>query len=326
MEKTKNTKKKRTRRKSKYVLFHGIKMDPRIYSEAVLTGGVSVGFDEAVPYDKEYPWLFDEHGPIETLHDATWNLLKGGLRPKKDGEIIHHIDGDKLNCTIENLGIGTPKIHGLAHAAKRQKFTPRKRWHLGGLYRPQAEAKVRDLGFIEELRYREQLLAREAKRAEDAARFRAWVEAARPTDGFSSPPSDPGPAAPPPVLDLVAAEKVLAAALPRLRAELDQLDSGEKIPPPASRPRRQDRLLDIGRIRRGCSPGEAALVRLLVKNRLDLAAAAAEAKIPVFLAQKMRKTTAVDLAIKNWIDWGRLPPPCPPKKLRPYKAKVRRAG
>jgi hypothetical protein len=314
------------KKNSKYVLIHGIKMAPRLYAEAVLTGGVSVGFDDSVPYDQDYPWLFDEQGPIETLHDATWNLLKGGLRPKKDGEIIHHIDGDKLNCTIENLGIGTPKIHGLAHAAKRQKFKHRKRWYLGGLYRPQAEAEVRDLGFIEELRYREQLLAREAKRAEDAARFRAWVEAARSTGGSSSPSSDPGPAAPPPVLDLAAAEKVLAAALPRLRSELDRLESSQKIPPPASRPLRRDRLLDIGRIRRGCSPGEAALVRLLVKNRLDLAAAAAEVKIPLVLAQKMRKTTAVDLAIKNWIDWGRLPPPCSPKKLRPYKAKVRRAG
>ncbi len=314
------------KKKPKYVLIHGIKMDPRLHAEAVLTGGVTVGFDDAVPYDKEYPWLFDELGPIETLHAATWNLLKGGLRPKKDGEIIHHIDGDKLNCTIENLGIGTPKIHGLAHAAKRQRLTPRKRWHLGGLFRPQAEKEVRDLGFIEELRYREQILAREAKRAEDAARFRAWVEAARSPGGSPSAPSEPGPAAPPPVLDLAAAEKLLAAALPRLRAELDHLDSGDKIPPPASRPRQRDRLLGIGRIRRGCTPGEAAMVRLLVKHRLDLAAAAAEAKVPVFLAEKMRKTTAVDLAIKNWIDWGRLPPPCAPKKLRPYKAKDRLAG
>ncbi len=84
--------------------------------------------------------------------------------------------------------------------------------------------------------------------------------------------------------------------------ELDHLDSGEKIPPPAARPRRRDRLLDIGRIRRGCSPGEAAFVRLLVRHRIDLAVAAAEVKIPVFLAQKTRKTTAVDLATKNWLE------------------------
>ena len=59
---------------------------------------------------------------------------------------------------------------------------------------------------------------------------------------------------------------------------------------------------------------------------LDLAAAAAEVKIPVVLLEKMKKTTAVDLAIQNWFDWGRLPPPCSPKKLRPYTVNARRAG
>ncbi|MBK9515829.1 MAG: HNH endonuclease [Anaeromyxobacter sp.] len=312
------------KKRLKYVDVNGIKIEPRLFEAAVHSGGISVGFGDEVPYDENYPWLFDADGPIEPLHVATWNFFKGNLRPKKDGEVIHHIDCDKLNATISNLGIGTPRAHGLAHAAKRQKFTYRKRWHLGGLYRPQAEAEVRELGFIEELRYREQLLAREAQRAEDAAKLRAWIEAARSTSGPSSPPN-PGPATPPPVRDLVAAEKVLAAALPRLRAELDHLDSGEKIPPPASRPCRRDRLLDLGRIRRGCTPGEAAVVRLLVKHHFDLDAAAGEVKVPVGLMAKMKKTTAVDLAIQSWLDCGRLPPPCSPKKLRPYADKARRA-
>lgn len=313
------------KKRLKYVDVNGIKIEPRLFEAAVHSGGVSVGFGDEVPYDENYPWLFDADGPIEPLHVATWNFFKGGIRPKKEGEVIHHIDGDKLNATLANLGIGTPRVHGLAHAAKRQKFKYRKRWHLGGLYRPQAEAKVRSLGFIEELRYRDELLAREAQRAEDAAKLRAWIVAARSRGGTSS--NSPGPAAgaPPRVLGPLDAERVLAAALPRLRAEVDHLDTGEKIPPPSSRPRRRDRLLDIRRIRRGCTPGEAALVRLLVKHHFDLDAAAEEVKVPVALMEKMKKTTAVDLAIQNWIDCGRLPPPCSPKKLRPYADKARRA-
>lgn len=314
------------KKRLKYVDVNGIKIEPRLYEAAVLSGGISVGFSDEVPYDKDYPWLFDEAGPIEPLHHATWHFFKGGLRPRKEGEHVHHIDLDKWNCTIGNLGIGTPRVHGLAHAAKRQQFTPRKRWRLGGLFWPQAEAPVRDLGFIEDLRYREQLLAREAKRAEDAANLRAWIVAARSRGGASSTSPGPAAGAPPRVLGPQDAERILAAALPRLRAELDHLDSGEKIPPPVSRPRRRDRILGIGRIRRGCTPGEAALVRLLVKHRFDLDAAAEEVKVPTGLLEKMKKTTAVGHAIQNWIDCGRLPPPCAPKKLRPYGIKARLAG
>ncbi len=113
------------KKRLKYVDVNGIKIEPRLFEAAVLSGGISVGFSDEVPYDKDYPWLFDEGGPIEPLHDATWHFFKGGLRPKKEGEVIHHIDEDKLNATIANLGIGTPQVHGLAHAAKRQRFTPR---------------------------------------------------------------------------------------------------------------------------------------------------------------------------------------------------------
>ncbi len=67
-------------------------------------------------------------------------------------------------------------------------------------------------------------------------------------------------------------------------------------------------------------------MRLLVKHHFDLVAAAAEVKLPVALMEKVKKTTAMDLAIQNWLDCGRLPPPCSERKVKPYGWKRTRTG
>mgnify|MGYP006955698053 CR=1 FL=1 len=70
----------------------------------------------------------------------------------------------------------------------------------------------------------------------------------------------------------------------------------------------------------------AALVRLLVKHQFDLVAAAEEVKIGVEVLAEMMKEPAVDLAIRNWRHHRRLPPPCAPGKVRPYRARTPGAG
>ena len=119
--------------------------------------------------------------------------------------------------------------------------------------------------------------------------------------------------------DRKTAEGILACALPRLRAEVDHLDSGKKIPPPSHRPVQRDRLLGISRIGRGCTPGEAALVRLLVKHQFDMEKAGQDGSVSMAVINEMLQEPAVSLAIRNWRGWRRLPPPCPPKKVRPYR-------
>jgi hypothetical protein len=305
-------------------------MSPRFFEVAASEPGVSIRLDPSVPYMPEYPWLFHEGSPIAPLHECVYDFYMGGIRPRKPGEIVHHRDHDKMNATIENLGVGSRSAHALAHSEKRQRFTPRKKWDLFGWFRPQGEAPHRVLGFKEELRYEEQLLARERRLRDTRTQFKTWLKNMRYVEGEKTSSSSSSSSSQssstcsssfsssPPVSDLQEAEKVLAAALPRLRAELDHLDSGKKIPPPASRPRQRDRLLGIHRIRRGCTPGEAALVRLLVKHAFEIEKVAQEAGVSTDVIKKMSQEPAVALAIQHWHEWRRLPPACSPQKLKRY--------
>lgn len=315
------------KKKVRYIQFNDIKISPRFFEAALAEKDICIGFDDAVPSMAEYPWLFDEKGPVAPLHVAVYDFYMDGIRPRRPGEIVHHRDGDKMNATIENLGIGSRSVHGLAHAKKKQKFTPRKRWNLSGWFRPRAEEEVQSLGFLEELHYQKQLLARSAKekarkeeirRALETSRLKVVEECARKGRPFPvfmpEPPLDK---------ELKNAEIALAGLLPALRRELDNLDSGEKIPPPESRPRMSDRLLDIRRTRRGCTPGEAALVRLLVKHRFSVENVAREAGLSERAVRAMMHEPAVDLAMEHWRDYRRLPPPCSPKRLKRYLHKRR---
>jgi hypothetical protein len=153
-------------KKPPIVNFNGIKLSPKFFDAVSLEPEVSIGFDPSVPYLPAYPWLFDAEGAVAPLHDCVWAFFHKNDRPKKEGEIVHHIDGDPLNATIENLGVGSRSVHALAHTMKRQRFTPRKRWRLFGFFRPHAEEPVRALPADEDHAYRAQLLARERARDE----------------------------------------------------------------------------------------------------------------------------------------------------------------
>jgi len=307
------------KKKAPYIDFNGIKLSPRFFDAVSLEPDVTIGFDPSVPYLASYPWVFDAEGPVAPLHDCVWSFFHSSDRPKKDGKIIHHKDGDPLNATVENLGIGSRSAHALAHAMKRQRFTHRKRWRLFGFYRPRAEEPVRSLQPEVESGYRDQLLARERARAERDELRLAWLQGLKSARDGAGAAATSAAARPQRVIyPDDAADWVLAQALPRLRAELDHLDSGEKIPPPASRPRRKDRLLGIGRIRRGCTAGEAALVRLLVKFNFDITRVADDVGPSVGAIAKMMREPPVALAIQNWRRHRRLPPPCAFDKVKPY--------
>jgi hypothetical protein len=311
--------KKKRVKKGAYVDFNGMKLSPTFFDAFAQDRQVTVGFDPCVPYEADHPWVFDRSGPVAPLHVCVWDFFHSSSRPRKDGEHVHHIDHDVMNATIENLGIGSPAAHGKAHAMRRQKFTPRKRWRLFGFFRPRAEEPIRTLDGEELDAYKGYLLAQKRARQENRQALLDWLEVIKNLRSSSSSPTSTSPGAPRSLVHSdEAAEWVLAQALPQLRAELDHLDSGKKIAPPTSRPRSSDRLHDIGRIRRGCTPGEAALVRLLVKHGFDIEKAAEEIGLSVRVLMKMKKETSVDLAIRNWHDEQRLPPPCSEKKLRPY--------
>lgn len=310
------------RRKARFVDFCGIKLSPRFLEAAASDPGIAIGFDPDAPYMQDYPWVFDQEGPIAPLHICVWNFYFEFIRPIRPGEIIHHKDGDPLNATVENLGIGSRSAHGLSHASRRQKFRPRKRWELFGWYRPQAEAKVRTLGFIEELAYQRELLEREARGQERLETIRAALESSRAFTAerakkLGKKPSLPGDL-PSLLSDRDSAENQLRAMLPALRAEIDPLDSGEKVPFTSTRPKRRDRLLGLKKIRRGCTPGEAALVRLLVKHGFDRDEAAQEAHLDRRIIDDLAKEPAVSLAIERWLAYRRLPPPSSSAKLKRF--------
>lgn len=300
----------------------GVKVSP-LFLQAAAAENLAIGYDPSVPYDREYPWAFDAEGPIAPLHEVVWDFYRGALRPRRPGDVVHHKDGDKTNATIQNLGVGTPSAHGLAHASRRQKFTPRQRWNLAGWFRPRGEAKVRDLGFSEDMKYRGEVYTREAQREQERARVRKALEESRAWVAAEAKKKNRPPPTPPPVLpsraeQRLSAETTLAAFLPALRAGMDHLDSGAKIPPPSSRPKRKDRLMGIQRIRRGCTPAEAALVRLLVMFAFDVEAAADDIQISPHVIRDIMQESSVCLAIENWRGYRRLPPPSSPAKLRPY--------
>lgn len=179
------------RKKPVYVNFNGIKLSPAFFDAVALEPDVTVGFDPAVPYLPSYPWLFDAEGPVAPVHDLVWIFFKNSVRPKKAGEVVHHLDGDPLNATIENLGVGSRSAHAKAHAMKRQRFTPRKRWRLFGFYRPRAEEEVRPLSPEEEATFRTQLLARERARAERDELRRRWLDTLQATRAPAPPTAAP---------------------------------------------------------------------------------------------------------------------------------------
>lgn len=276
--------------RKKPLVIEGIQLDEEMALTIVSEGCY---FDLWPEHDKDYPWVFTVkgHQPVAPLHVFVWVRNN---RPLVPGHVIHHRDHDKLNAQLSNLESIARSAHIKRHREERQKFSPRKREDYGGLYRPHAPEPVRELTIRE------------------VAKLLRRGKLSRPSSSAPRPPMEGD--------ELRAAEKKLKDALPRLIEELEHLDSGQPIPRVTTRRRGSDIKLGLGKRaeRRGCTPAEAALVRLLVKyERAENPeeAAAAELEIPPGLVKKMKARPSVDLALTRWRDYRRLPPSGPRKKM-----------
>ena len=278
--------------------------------------------DIDVAFWSPYPWLFERYTrvAIAPLHEFVWWHFMNAVRPRHDDEVIHHKNHRKHDARINNLVALTRAQHAREHATHRQKFSRRRREDLRGFYVPRARRPTFEVSLddpsLDGIRLRErERTASSSGVAPAASSSTAPVGTPASTSSPSSASPDSPAAGPAKSKD---AEAVLAAELPRLRSEIDWLESSEKIPPPTSRPKQRDRLKSVDRIRRGCTEGEAALVRLLVKHNFDRDLAAAEVDLLRAALDRMMTTSAVTLAVRNWLCHRRLPPPSTSKTLRPY--------
>jgi hypothetical protein len=197
---------------------------------------------------------------------------------RKDGKIVHHKNEDKRDARIKNLGLGTRRAHALAHNAKRQKFSKKKKENLGGFrYRPPHAAPVVD--------------------RPDLIGLKVPVEV--------KPPRPPSKAQRMRELD-----DRLARLWEPLSHQMKGMDSG--VPMPRGAPESAWRSakswkLGISMPRLDLTPGEAAFVLLAIKHGWDFDWMSRESGEPEDLLRLFMKSPAVDLAVRHWRVHGRLP-------------------
>ena len=252
--------------------------------------------------EEDYPRVQrpgDEVG--ELLHLFILRLHKPWMTAdflNKRGLIVHHRNHKKSDARLENLEVIPRAAHARHHNRSRQVFTPRKNESLFGFFAPQRPGPITIFTKIE----RDKLSAEmeEAGAVPPLRRRDSEAKKRREEDRE--------------------AEIRLAALLPALRQEDDEHEEGANIPPPSSRHHQGDRLLGIHPFRRGCTPGEAAFVRVFIGfSALKTMAESLGLDEPVLRRVFNRPT--VRMAIDNWRQFGRLPPPNSFKKLRVYLAR-----
>lgn len=288
-----------------------VKMDRAVAAE-LENKKLRIAFNPIAAVDWEYPWVFQcepSNCPVEPLHLFVWRFMKKEERPLRAGEILHHKNHDKNDARIANLGPGTPALHAKVHALTRQRFTIRRKTDLTGYYRPHAPGDVRDVTGEERTQLEKRLLERQAQEEVKKKSSEQW----KLEQGLVPKPA-PDP------------EVVLGEVYDRLRPVIGLLDSGKPIPPPPSRPRESDRLLQskalgtkgdaaVGRARLGCTRGEAGLVFALIDQGFDVLAVSKDVKLSEDVIRKMMTEPAVSKAIENWHRYQRLPKPNSAKKL-----------
>ena len=84
------------------------------------------------PKVSNYPYALWPGDQREDLHRFVFTLLVGPIPPGYD---VHHLDKNPLNNKIDNLVLREEKKHRVAHLRahelEKQRFSPRKRFHLG---------------------------------------------------------------------------------------------------------------------------------------------------------------------------------------------------
>lgn len=283
-----------------YVEVDGVLVDELVHMKLEQEGYQLVPPSRA---EDEYPCIRkpgDEHG--EPLHLYVVRLHQHWMTAEyleREGLVVHHRNHRKSDARLENLQFLPRASHTTHHNRTRQVFTLNKKQHLFGFFSPDA-AKPQPVSIFtkkEREALEEQLKTAEARppllrREEDAKK--KWREEDQEV------------------------EARLAALLPALRLEDEERQEGAApIPPPSSRHHQRDRLLGLQPVRRGCTPGEAAFVRVFIEF-MDLKTMAEALKLPEPALRRIFRRSAVNLALENWRHHRRLPPPSSYKKLRVY--------
>lgn len=216
--------------------------------------------------------------PLKPVHIIAWDFFFGTSRPRRSGEVVHHKNGDKMDARIKNLGKGTRRAHGLAHKARRQKFSKKETYNFKGL------------------RFRPRLPARVVTRAE--------------LIGKTEKIPVPAPPMPSKARHVQEVEQRLGLQHERLSEILRHLDSGQAIPksaPSSAWRTPRSRMLRLKMPRLEPTAGEAAFVLFLVLHRFDLDAVAAAAGEHLDLLRPLYERPAVSEAVRRWRQHRRLP-------------------
>lgn len=244
----------------------------RDVARALGRAGLCVRFDACC----SYPYVARKNSPFVArsfqmlLHRWVWDWLvsKQLRKPLAKSQVLHHDDHDKLNNTKANLRAVTRSAHAREHQADRQRFSPRIRKHLGGFHRPRAPGPVR--------------------------RIRAVSSETRELRGKTRAPA--------------ALQNKLAEMLPELRAQLSSV--GRWVPvkrAAASWTSPGTYLLGLRRIRRRLSRADAALVGLMILNKMDAAQVAALLATSSAELAKLLRDPLVSEALQHFRRSGGLP-------------------
>jgi hypothetical protein len=216
--------------------------------------------------------------PLRAVHLLTWDFFKGETDPRKKGEVIHHRNLDKRDARLKNLGKGTRRAHGLAHKARRQKFSPTKRYDFGGLrFRPRLPARVIT---------RSDLIGQTQEIPSKVPAVLSWARRVHEV------------------------ELRLGLHHERLSVLLRHLDSGapiQKSAPSAAWRAPRTRMLKLTMPRLEPTPGEASFVLYLVQHHFDLEAVAGETGEHIEFLRAFYERPAVSEAVRRWRVSKRLP-------------------
>lgn len=256
-----------------FVYLRRCKLDPEV-REHLLKNSFDLTMREG------YPWIIKaDRTLVEVLHEFVWRFFNPS-RPIPPGHVIHHKNVNPLDARNANLELMDRSRHRLIHNRIGQKFSPRKRLSPAGIpFRPRPPKPTPTA--------REDLLA--------------WAATLPlPASAPRERPADP-------------LEEKLAASYFALADELRGLDSGTRIPPNLAaktrtkKEKNRDRKMGIGRVRLGCTPGEAAFVLLWIKHRGDVGSASLEVGVPEPSLRRMLELPSVSMAMMRWREFRRLP-------------------
>jgi hypothetical protein len=286
-----------------------VKVDA-VVADALKSLGLHIAFWSA-PREEEYPWVMTNGNvPQEPLHLWVWRFFD---RPQpKEDEIIHHVNKRKNDARIKNLVLMRRDHHARHHMNERQRFTIRKKTIPDGFYCPQPPAPVKTITGPMKMEIEKTLLARQQLEEEEKKALQL-ANAQFNTNSYGN--RDPQH------IDAIFEELFSLEHPWRIRSRISAFDSGQNIPPP---PRRTHEDRGLPRIRLGCTHAECGLVYELVDQGFELAAVAADTKLPVSIIAGLMKTPAVSKAIENWQKYQRLPKPCTLNNLGVFGADVKK--